>query len=145
MWQAVLFLHLAGVAIWIGGQVTVLLVAPILRTHEGDRAAELMGVIGRRFGAVAGASLLLVIATGLLQAWHIGWSPADATDGETYRIVTEKMALVAVMVVLTAVHAVVGARIARGAVTGPARARLRLVSVANLALGFVVLWLAAGL
>lgn len=142
MWQAVLFLHLLGVAVWIGGQVTVLLVMPILRSRGvGD---DVLGAIGRRFGAAAGLALVVIVATGIAQAVHLGWGYPDR-DPELYRIITEKVSIVAVIVVLTAVHGLLGQRVATGRLSPTWRSRIRWVSALNLGLGLVVLWLAAGL
>lgn len=142
MWQAVLFLHLLGVAIWIGGQVTVLLVMPVLRAHGvGD---DVLGIIGRRFGAAAGLALAVVVATGFAQAIHLGWGYPDR-EPELYRVITEKVSIVAVIVVLTAAHGLLGQRVATGRLSPAWRSRIRWVSALNLVLGLAVLWLAAGL
>ena len=145
MWHLILFLHLAGVAVWIGGQATILIAAPVIRAHAGDRADETLGVIGRRFGSAAGIALAVVVATGLMQAHHLGWSLSAGQGDENYRIITEKFTLVCVIIVLTALHGVLGARVASGKLSPQWRTRIRWVSVVNLALGLVVLWLAAGL
>lgn len=145
MWHLILFLHLTGVAVWIGGQATILIAAPVVRAHAGDRADETLGVIGRRFGAAAGIALVVVVVTGLMQAHHLGWSLASGSTDETYRIITEKFTLVCAIIVLTALHGVLGARVAAGKLSPRWRTRIRWVSVLNLALGLVVLWLAAGL
>ncbi len=142
MWQAVLFLHLLGVAIWIGGQITVLLVMPVLRAHGSGDAV--LGTIGRRFGAAAGIALVVIVATGIAQAVHLGWGYPDG-EPELFRIITEKASIVGVIVVLTAIHGLLGQRVADGRLSPGWRARIRWVSAVNLALGLLALWLAAGL
>jgi len=145
VWTAILFLHLLAVTIWIGGQITLFAATPLIRAQAAG-ATPLLGAIGRRFGAIAGPALLVIVATGLAQAAHHGVRAAHPFSGELSRIVTEKLMLVALIVVVTGAHGVLGARIARG---GPGverwRARARILSVVNLLLGLAALYLGASL
>jgi uncharacterized membrane protein len=145
VWTAILFVHLLCVAIWIGGQVTLFVATPPIRA-AGEAAAVVLGPIGRRFGAVAGPALLLILVTGLLQADHLGVRAAHPFTGGFSRTVSEKLVLWVLMAVLTGVHGVLGVRIAAG---GPEverwRGRARIVSVVNLLLGLAALYLGAKL
>lgn len=144
-WQLVLFLHLLAAAVWIGGQITVFAVAPMIRARAGDRERDVLGAVGRTFGAVSGVALLVLLVTGLAQADHVGWSTGDLFANETSRLISEKLFLVIGMIVLSALHGVLGARVARGALTGGARRGIRWLSVLNLVLGLLALWAAADL
>jgi uncharacterized membrane protein len=145
VWTAILFVHLLCVAIWIGGQITLFLATPPIRA-AGEAAAAVLGPIGRRFGAVAGPALLLILVTGLLQADHVGVRASHPFTGDVSRIVSEKLTLWVLMACLTAVHGVLGVRIARGGADVERwRGRARIVSVVNLALGLAALYLGSKL
>lgn len=145
MWTAILFVHLLCVTIWIGGQVTLFVATPPIRA-AGEAGAALLGPIGRRFGAVAGPALLLILVTGLLQADHLGVRAAHPFANGFSRIVSEKLVLWLLIAALTGAHAILGARIAAG---GPEverwRERARVVSVGNLLLGLGALYLGSRL
>jgi putative copper export protein len=138
------FLHLLAAAVWIGGQATLLVAAPVVRAQVAE-PGRLLGTIGRRFGLLAGPALLVLLVTGLLQADHYGVRAAHPFTGEFSRIVTEKLILLVLIVILTGVHGVLGARVARGVASERLRRAGRRLSAANLALGVVALWLAADL
>jgi uncharacterized membrane protein len=136
-WTIVRFLHLLAVAVWIGGQAALFLVVPVIRERVPD-ASAIMGVVGRRFGAVAGPALVVILVTGMLQADHLGLMDV--------RQVREKMGLLALIVVLTVVHAVLGVRIARAGAGGERLRRTsRRISAVNLLLGVAALFVAADL
>ncbi len=134
------FLHLLAAAIWVGGQITLIVAAPAIRARA-ENAADLMGVIGRRFGAISAAALLVLIITGFYQVDQLGL--ALGFDNEADRLVTEKVILVVAMIALSAVHGIIGARIARGDRRGSSRTRS--IAIANAALGVVALFIAADL
>ena len=147
-WTLILFLHLLSAAIWIGGQITLFVAVPVLRRQLGpEQSAAPIRTVARRYGMVAGPALALLLVTGLLQADHLGVTPGDS-DSEFARIVSEKFTLTMIIIALTVLHALLGARIGR-APSAPAAAHLRRwsmrLSVINLLLGIAVLWLAAEL
>jgi uncharacterized membrane protein len=140
-WTLVRFVHLLSAAIWVGGQAALFIAVPVIRSSTGSDAGRILGTIGRRFGAIAGPALLLLLVTGMAQASHFDlWSA---------RQVREKLAILIVVLILTAIHGVLGARIARGdgGPEGVERLRgiSRWISIANLALGIVAIYLAASL
>jgi uncharacterized membrane protein len=140
-WTLVRFVHLLSAAIWVGGQAALFVAVPVIRSGAGSDAGRMLGTIGRRFGALAGPALLLLLVTGMAQASHLHlW---DARE------VREKLAILIIVLVLTAIHGVLGARIARGE-GGPAeverlRGVSRWISIANLVLGILAIYLAAAL
>jgi putative copper export protein len=134
VWTLVRFLHLSAAAIWVGGQVALFLAVPPIRAFAAN-AREITATIGRRFGVVAGPALLVLLLTGIAQATHL-----DMWDR---RQVREKLAILILILILTAVHGVIGQRIARG--DERMRRAGRWISVVNLLLGFAAIWLAADL
>jgi uncharacterized membrane protein len=140
-WTLVRFVHLLSAAIWVGGQAALFVAVPVIRSSAPAEAGRILGTIGRRFGALAGPALLLLLVTGMAQASHFNlW---DARE------VREKLAILIVVLVLTAIHGVLGARIARadGGTQGVERLRgySRWISIANLVLGILAIYLAAAL
>lgn len=101
------WLHLLAVAVWIGAQVClVIVVLPSLRTvQEPSLRHALLVVLVQRFNLLAWASLMLAIATGLLRAADIVPSLSLLTTTLYGRVLLAKGALVAAVVVLTALHA----------------------------------------
>jgi uncharacterized membrane protein len=94
MWQAVLYLHLVAMAFFLGGQLVVgVAVVPALR-GESDR--ERLRAVARRFGHGSVVALAVLLATGIAMASHYSlWD-----DGT----LQAKLALVALVLVLTVVH-----------------------------------------
>ena len=66
-WELVRFLHLAGMAFFVGGQLMlVAVVAPAIRRHGTDAA---MRTVARRFGMGSGVALLVLV--GVLLGVHV--------------------------------------------------------------------------
>jgi uncharacterized membrane protein len=93
-WQAILWLHLVAMAFFLGGQL--LLAAAVVPALRGEENLEQLRAVARRFGWGSLVALAVLIATGSAMAGHLElWS-----DGTLH----VKLALVAVALVLTAVH-----------------------------------------
>jgi uncharacterized membrane protein len=139
-WTLVRFLHLLSAAIWVGGQAAIFIAVPVIRAHAEEPGA-ILGTIGRRFGALAGPALLILLVTGMAQASHFQLWDASEVRG--------KLGIFAVVFVLTGVHGILGARIAQAGVgTGDVerlRRISRTISVVNLVLGIAAIYLAASL
>lgn len=92
-WELVRWLHLLGVATFVGGQLMLaLVVTPALRGQD----PALMRGAARRFGIVSVVALLLIIATGAAMASHFDrWG--DAT-------LHWKIGLLVLVFVLTGLH-----------------------------------------
>jgi uncharacterized membrane protein len=92
-WEFVRWLHLLGVATFVGGQLMLaLVVTPALRGQD----PALMRGAARRFGIVSVVALLLIIGTGAAMASHFErWS--DAT-------LHWKIGLLVLVFVLTGLH-----------------------------------------
>jgi uncharacterized membrane protein len=116
IWQAIRFLHLVGVAVFVGGQLLLTaVVAPGLR----GQPEEVMRGIARRFGMVSAAAIVVLVATGIAMASHYSrWG--DST-------LHAKLAVIALIGVLMGAH-----------VVAP---RARAVSLALIVSSLVVVWL----
>ncbi len=139
-WTLLRFLHLLSAAIWVGGQAAIFIAVPVIRAHT-DQPGAILGTIGRRFGALAGPALLLLLVTGMAQASHYRLWDTSEVHG--------KLGIFAVVFVLTGIHGVLAARIARAdRATGDVERLRRLsrtISIVNLALGVAAIYLAASL
>ena len=93
-WDGVLWLHLLGMAFFVGGQLMLAaVVVPVLRGFP-DR--EPLRAAARRFGVGTGIAFVVLILTGVALASHEHkWS--DST-------LQVKIGLVALVVILIAVH-----------------------------------------
>jgi putative copper export protein len=66
-WTVIRFLHLLGIAFFVGGQLMlVTVVTPALRGQD----PQLMRAAAKRFGIGSGVALLVIIATGAAMASH---------------------------------------------------------------------------
>jgi putative copper export protein len=116
-------LHLIGAAVWAGGLVFLGVAAMVARrTIPPAERIEFFRMIGRRFALLAGASALLIAATGADMAADrlASWSaPLDTSYG---RILFAKIVLFALTLMEAAIH---------GAMLGPRIGRLRQASLAT--------------
>src|SRR4051812_25313963 len=93
-WRLVLYLHLLSMAFFVGGQLVFgLAVVPLLR-GDGDR--ERLRAVARRFGYGSLAALVVLVITGWAMASHF-----QLWDSSTLHW---KLALVALVIILTLVH-----------------------------------------
>ena len=105
-----IWLHVIGVAVWLGGQIlTAAAVIPTLRA-VGDREFWLAALEGftRRFGRIGIAAMIIIVITGgamidprLDQAENFGASFYDARWGVIF---VAKMALWAAMIAVIGLH-----------------------------------------
>jgi putative copper export protein len=116
-WTLIRFLHLVGVAFFVGGQLVLLVaVTPVLRRGGDD---TLMRAIARRFGIGSVAALGVIVATGIAMASHLG-----AWDRP---VLQAKLAVIVLIGVLTGLHI--------------ASAKTRALSIALVVSSLVVVWL----
>jgi hypothetical protein len=107
-WTLVRFVHVAGAAVWLGMQVTLLVLVPALRRQlPAEQVREVVRKAGRSLTIVGGAALLTIAASGVALARH--GSSAKAHPG----VVGLKEALLVATVVLLGGHAYVRGRNAR--------------------------------
>jgi putative copper export protein len=115
-WELIRFLHLLAIAVFVGGQLMlVLVVTPSLRGQD----LALMRSAARRFGIVSVVALVVIIATGAAMASHFDrWG--DST-------LHWKIGLLVLVFVLTGLHTRVP--------------YTRAISYAVLATSLVIFWL----
>jgi uncharacterized membrane protein len=120
-WTLIRFLHLLALALFVGGQLMlVLVVVPVMRGRADDAA---MRAVGLRFGIASAVALVVLLATGIAMAGHLSrWGD------DTLQL---KLVLLGVVVVLTAFHAITP--------------HSRVVSLAVLAGSLLVVWLGVSL
>lgn len=131
-WPVVtLWLHITAATIWVGGQVTVAAVIPLLRSHEGLAAA-----VGRRYQRIAWPAFAVLVLTGVQNVHNAGLSWLHLFDNPAGRTLSVKLGLVLVSGTAAAVHALLQAPTAsEGSRSSP---------VASAALGSVSLVAALG-
>lgn len=100
-----LFLHLLGVAVWVGGQIVLGGLVPSLRS----RSPENLGVVARAFARMAWPALGLVVVTG---AWSL--ASVDAAGQSSRWIVTlaVKLVCVGLAVAATIIHSAAKSKLA---------------------------------
>jgi uncharacterized membrane protein (DUF441 family) len=107
-WTLVRFVHVTGAAVWLGIQVTLLVLVPALRRQlPAEQVREVVRRAGRSLAVVGGTALLMLAASGIALARHE--SSAKAHPG----VVGLKEGLLVAIVVLLSCHAVVRGRNAR--------------------------------
>jgi len=94
-WEVIRFLHLIGMAFFVGGQLMLaVVVVPALRGQD----RELVRAAARRFGIGSGVALAVIVATGAMMASHYHlWSESK---------LQAKLGLLVLVFVLTGLHTV---------------------------------------
>jgi uncharacterized membrane protein len=93
-WQIVLFLHLLGMAFFVGGQI--FLAAVVVPAHHRNPEAIELRPIARGFGVASVVALAVLIATGAALASHLHlWSSPT---------LQAKLVLLGVVLVLSIAH-----------------------------------------
>ena len=115
-WDTVrLFLHVLAATIWVGGQLTLAALVPVLRRF----GADVPGAAARRFNQVAWTAFGVLVVTGI---WNIVAVRSQISHSDSYRTtLVVKLAVVVVSGVAAALH--IRSRTARsravfGALTG---------------------------
>ena len=71
MWTAIRFLHVLSAITWVGVQITLFALFPVLRRQlDADGFRFVARAAGMRLAVVAGVTLPLLLATGLALASH---------------------------------------------------------------------------
>jgi uncharacterized membrane protein len=71
VWTAIRFLHVLTAITWVGVQITLLALFPVLRRQlDADGFRTVARAAGMRLAMVAGVTLPLLLATGLALASH---------------------------------------------------------------------------
>ena len=96
-WDTIrLFLHVLAATIWVGGQLVLAALVPVLRR------AGVVTEAARRFNQVAWAAFAVLVATGI---WNIAATPAQVSHAVGYRTtLITKLVVVAISGVTAALH-----------------------------------------
>ncbi len=130
-----LFLHIAAATVWIGGQLTVAVLVPVLRPAGNDALVA----VARRFAVVAWPAYAVLLVTG---AWNLFAVDLERQSDAWLSTLAVKLVLVVVSGVAAGVHSLLGAH-AR-ALDDEARARrLRAIGGMLAGLGLVTAVVAA--
>lgn len=90
-----LFLHVLAATIWVGGQLTLAALVPVLRRHSADTPR----VVARRFSLVAWPAYGVLLITG---AWNI--AAHGPMTGSYRNTLIAKLVVVAASGITAAVH-----------------------------------------
>lgn len=103
------WLHLLAITLWIGPQVFLFVAAvPAVRTVEDVQArARVLRILTTRFSWLAWSAMAVIILTGISNLFQVGAdAPFDLGDFDYRwgRLFAEKMAFVAVAIILSLIH-----------------------------------------
>ena len=105
-WDTVrLFLHVLAATIWVGGQLTLAVLVPVLRRFGADAP----GAAARRFNQVAWTAFGVLIVTGI---WNIVAVRSQISGSASYRTTLIVKLVVVISGITAALH--VRAKSARG-------------------------------
>ena len=115
----VLWVHIVAACIWIGGQLTVAAIIPLVRDHR-----DLARRMGRRYQAVAWPAFAVLIVTGVVNVGNAGLRWSQLLDSAAGRTLVVKLLLVGVSGLAAGVHSFLHAprhtHAASGSVVGSA-------------------------
>jgi putative copper export protein len=100
-----LWLHILGASVWIGGQIVVAAVIPLTR-----REVVLARALGRRFQLVAWPAFILLVVTGVIEASQMGITTGTLFATGAGRTLAIKLLFVLVSGVAALVHVLMPAR-----------------------------------
>lgn len=120
--DVLLFLHILGAAVWVGGLIVVGALVPAVREVTDDR--DVIRAVARRFGVVSWVALALLVTSGSLMILDRTWSTT----------LTAKIGLVILSAILAAWHSL-AARSQTPALRGAIQGVI-------LVLALVIVWLA---
>ncbi len=96
---AVLWIHIIAACVWIGGQITLGMLVPLLRF---DR--DLVLAAARRFGWLGWSAFAVLIVTGVINMHEIGVSFTHLNATPTSRTLSLKLTLVIISGLAAAAH-----------------------------------------
>jgi putative copper export protein len=132
-----LYLHLLGVAVWVGGQIVLAGLVPALRTLGSD----VLSTVARRFQLIAWPGFLLVMVTGI---WNTMEVDLDTRSDEYVGTFGLKMTFVTISGLSAGAHVLSGRRVRIALASGSAReATIARVTAGVLGAGGLVFALAA--
>lgn len=107
IWALIRWIHLLAAIAWIGGQLFILLVLlPVMRSAMPPIERTLLFArVGERYGTLSWIALSILVVTGVLngERRHIAWT--ELMNSDYGRKLALKLLFVAVVIVITLVHA----------------------------------------
>jgi putative copper export protein len=100
--KIILWIHILAASLWIGGQVIIALLIPLLRSQPA-----LLATAARRYQQVAWTAYIVLIGTGLLNAHNAGITWSDLLHSALGRTLLLKLGFVALSGLAAAIHAFV--------------------------------------
>ena len=101
------FLHLLGVAVWIGGQIVLAGIVPSLRTV----APQAMKTVAQGFARIAWPAFIVVVFTGM---WGLANTDTSTESSEYMVTFGLKMLFVGIAVIATLIHSNGTSKAAKG-------------------------------
>lgn len=101
------FLHLLGVAVWIGGQIVLAGIVPSLRTV----APQAMKTVAQGFARIAWPAFIVVVFTGM---WGLANTDMSTESSEYMVTFGLKMLFVGIAVIATLIHSNGTSKAAKG-------------------------------
>lgn len=103
------WIHIVAVAVWLGPQFFLFLVAvPAVRIIEDANVRlRVMRVITQRFGWLAWTAMAVIVLSGISNLFQVGGDVAidiSSTDFRYYHLFSLKMVILGIVVALTAAH-----------------------------------------
>ena len=103
------WIHIVAVAVWLGPQFFLFLVAvPAVRIIEDAQVRlKVMRVITQRFGWLAWTAMAVIVLSGISNLFQVGGDVAidiSSTDFRYYHLFSLKMVILGIVVALTAGH-----------------------------------------
>ena len=134
--QWVLWVHVVAACIWIGGQITVAAVVPLLRrVGAGDaQGPGMASAVGRRFQMIAWPAFAALAVTGVINVGNAGLQWSHLLDSDAGRTLAIKLGLVALSGAAAALHAFVQAPRGRSAIWSASLGSLSLLAAVTAAL-----------
>jgi putative copper export protein len=125
-----IFLHVLGATVWIGGQIALAAVVPVLRRVAPDAVLP----VARRFQAIAWPAFALLLGTGV---WNLARLGVSGQSSEWIATLALKLGLVALSGIGAAAHAFLTGPMVSAAPDERARRRRRALSGATAGVGLL--------
>lgn len=100
-----LWIHVLAATIWIGGQVVIAVMFPLLRAEPA-----LLAESARRYARLAWSAFAVLVITGVINMYDAGIGIADLRSTQAGRTLSVKLALVVLSGVAAAWHQVLSSR-----------------------------------
>ncbi|MCC7105335.1 MAG: DUF4149 domain-containing protein [Chloroflexi bacterium] len=110
MYQLSVYIHIVSAMVWVGGMFFVALIAvPVARQLPPNERGALLSALGVKFRTVGWVAIVLLVVTGITNASFRGVTLESIGSGQVFlssfgRLLAAKVVLVAVMIVISAIH-----------------------------------------